>query len=1189
MQKSRAYSILPIITSIIVLFVVSNAISQSDATLVKEWLVLGSFPCDTFHYAIKKPFIENEAEQMPQIGQKDMISAFTWQPVKVNANGQLDFLSLGFPYNENCAVYAATYIYSPTERNANILLGSDDGVVLWLNEKRIYEKLIFRSVQRGDDRIPIRLPAGWSRLLAKVINGTGGFGLVADIVKKDSTPFDDVVFSVKRPSDFQPHQAKPYAYIKDISLQPSYLENNHRFFPFKISLINLGKKGKFSGSITFEARRMAPERKSFTLSGSTDIVFTVPAIKMKRMAGKKIGIITFLNGNKNDDTIIRVLPVMVMQSLFQSRDLPQEIEEQKSFFVNMKQNERWYNKFTGKSINLDEPTLIKSLNFALDNKWTNFEKSVHDNFSDLLVFSKIIKQDTLHLIGQSHIDMAWLWRKNETIDVCRRTFQSAIHFFDEEPGYKYIQSSAAAFMWMEEKYPDLFRRIQAQVKAGRFFIVGGMWVEPDLNLIGGEALVRQFLYGKRYFQQKFGVNCITGYTPDTFGYTWSLPQILKKTGFKYFVTTKIRWNDTTKFPYSLFHWVSPDGSDILTCFPMALNVDCNLDETANHLLAFKKEGISDLPVLFGVGDHGGGPTRQHFQKIKEMRSLADYPTACYDDLDSYMKDVENKYPHVPTWKNELYLEYHRGTLTTHGLIKKRNRKSEIALEEAEKYSTFSGIDYPKQKLDEAWKKTLFNQFHDILPGSAIPAVYVDANKDYDQVENITNQVIDQALNAIVGKIKLKGKGIPVVVFNPLSWQRSGGVSITVDDGYSVKQVVGSNGKKANFQQKGNEIFFTAKNVPQMGYKTFWLRKGKQKGKTNVFVNETTLENPFFHIEINRKNGNIHSFINKTDKREILSSGKEGNVLQFLEDKPKQYDAWNIGYTGKSWTCDSVAQVQVIENGPARGIVRYVRKFGKSTFTQDYIIYSDIPRLDIRTHADWHEHHILAKAAFPLNVHADYATYEMAYGTIQRTTHPKTPAEKAKFEVPAHKFVDLSEKNFGVALLNDCKYGYDVKDNAMRITLLRSPLTPRPLNPPPGYKAPFADMGEHEFVYSIFPHQGDCVQAGSIKRGYELNYPLLAVKAKKQKGAFKQEHSFLKVSAENVIVTVVKKAEDSQAKIIRLYEIYGGKNRVTININEPVHEAWAVDLMEKKGREVPVTNNSLSFDIEPFEIYSVMIQ
>ena len=1188
MRKFRTLLFSTILITLL-LFPASDTFSQSDKSLIKEWLVLGSFPSDTIQYAIKKPFIEQEAGQMPKNGQKDMLSAYTWQTAQVNAAGQLNFLELGFPFNENCAAYAATYIYSPTERNANILLGSDDGVVLWLNEKRIFEKFIFRGVRRADDKIPIRLPAGWSRLLAKVINGSGGFGLIADIVDENDKTFDDIVFSVKKPSDFHPILTNAYAYIKEMSLQPSYVEKDQRYFPFKISLVNLGKKGDFPGRIIFEARRMAPKRQTFTLSGSTDVEFIVPAYEMKRMMGKKVGILVFLQGKKNDDAIIKISPAMVLQSLFRSRDLPEELEAQKPFFENIKQNEHWYKKFTGKSVDVNDPLLIQSLNLALNNKWTAFIKSIQKNYNDLLEFSHVIKQDTLHMIGQSHIDMAWLWRKQETIDVCRRTFQSAINFFDEVPGYKYIQSSAAAFAWMEEKYPDLFRQMQEQVQAGRFFIVGGMWVEPDLNLIGGEALVRQFLYGKRYFQQKFGVNCITGYTPDTFGYTWSLPQILKKAGFKYFVTTKIRWNDTTKFPYSIFHWLSPDGSDILTCFPMALNDDCNLDENANHLIAYKKEGFSDLPVLFGVGDHGGGPTRQNFQRIKEMQSLTDYPTAYYDDLDSYMQDVGKKYPDVPTYKNELYLEYHRGTLTTHGLIKKRNRKSEIALEEAEKFSTFSGVDYPKQKLDNAWKMTLFNQFHDILPGSAIPAVYADANKDYDQVDKITSQVIDEALNAIVGKIKLKGKGLPVVVFNPLSWQRSGGVSVTVDAGYSVKEVKDNDGNKVNFQQNGNKVFFFAANIPQMGYRTFWLRKGRPKNKSKIIVNKTMLDNDFFHIEINPKNGNIHSFIDKTLKRQVLASGKEGNVLQFLQDKPKQYDAWNIGYTGKSWTCDSVAQIQIIENGPARGIVRYVRKFGKSTFTQDYIIYSDIPRLDIRTYADWHEHHILAKAAFPVNVNADYATYEMAYGTIERTTHPKTPAEKAKFEVPAHKFVDLSQQDFGVALLNDSKYGHDIKDNVIRITLLRSPITPRPINPPEGYQAPYADMGKHEFVCSIFPHQGNCKQAGSIKRGYEFNYPLLAVKAKKQDGSLKQEGSFIQVSADNVILTVAKQAEDSQAQIIRLYEIYGKKSPVTIKMSKPVQKVWTVDLMEKKGKEIPITNNSISFEIEPFEIYSLMIE
>ena len=467
MQKSRAL-LFPTVLITLLLVLASAAFSQSDKSLVKEWLVLGTFPSDTIHYAIKKSFIEDEAGQMPQIGQKDMLSAYTWQVAKVNSAGQLNFLEMGFPFNENCAVYAAIYIYSPTERNANILLGSNDGVVLWLNKKRIFEKLVFRAVRRADDKIPVRLPAGWSRLLAKVINGTDGFGLIADIVNENDKPFDNIVFSVKKPSDFHPILKKAYAYIKEMSLQPSYIENGQRHFPFKISLINLGKKGDSPGKIVFESRRMAPKRKTFTLSDSTDVGFTVSAYEMKRMMGKKVGILAFLQGRKNDDTIIKISPAMVLQSLFQSQDLPEELKAQKSFFENIKQNERWYKKFTGKSVAVNDPLLMQSLTLALDNKWTAFEKSIRENYNDLFEFSHVIKQDTLHMIGQSHIDMAWLWRKQETVDVCRRTFQSAINFFDEVPGYKYIQSSAAAFVWMEKQFPHLFRQMQEQVKAGRF-------------------------------------------------------------------------------------------------------------------------------------------------------------------------------------------------------------------------------------------------------------------------------------------------------------------------------------------------------------------------------------------------------------------------------------------------------------------------------------------------------------------------------------------------------------------------------------------------------------------------------------------------------------------------------------------------------------------------------------------------
>ena len=1163
---------------------------QSGNTSINQWLVLGSFRADTIHKALDRSFIRNEAGIMPKTGDKDGPSSLTWKNITVQPGEALSFSDYNLKYNTYCAVYAATYIYSPEEMNVTLSIGSDDGYTVWVNREKLSSNMVFRGLVRGQDKVPARLAAGWNRVLFKVINGEGGFGLIVDLLDKSNTPLTDLVCTNKKPDRMTPHTSSAYAFIDQIYFAPSYLDNGKRIYPFVIAVKNLGKSGNHQGKAILDTRISRWRSTNFTLDRSTDIIFPIQARELYNKMEMTSGIRLYLDGKKCDDLIFKLKPEWLLQSLFKSKELPDEIVQYQSFFADLEENAGWYKKFTGSSLIYPAGDLTDCMDHALHNEWSNFKDMLNGIFSDLMEFSTVIKRDTLHMIGQSHIDMAWLWRWPETVEVTRKTFQSAVNFFAEQPDYKYIQSQAACFQWIEQKYPDLFTAIRDAVKQGRFFPVGGMWVEPDLNLTGGEALVRQILYGKRYFKEKFGVDCVTGYTPDTFGYTWTLPQILKKSGFKYFVTTKIRWNDTTEFPHSIFYWYSPDGSDILTCFPMGLNINNSPGELANHLLKYKTEGFNNLPVLYGVGDHGGGPTRQHFQQIDKMRNLAAFPSLYHDDLDNYMERIEDKYPGLPVYKNELYLEYHRGTLTTQGKVKKWNRRSEIAMEEAEKLAVFSGIEYPKDSLETAWKKTLFNQFHDILPGSSIPEVYVDEEKDYNDINRLTGEIINASLNSIAGRIKLNKKHIPVVVFNTLSWTRDGLVTVNLEQGLSIKEVYDAKNHKLHYQQSDTQLIFMAEQVPQNGYKVYWLRKGKNNDADNgLKISPTSLENRFLRVEINGKNGNISRLYDKRAKREILAPGKEANVLQFFGDKPEQYDAWNIGYTGISRTCEKVKSIFIQEKGPVRAVLRVIREFGNSTFTQDYTLYDKSRRLDIVTKADWHEQHTLLKAAFPVKVDADFATYDIAYGSIQRTTKPKTAAEKAMFEVAAHKYVDLSRSDYGVTLINDCKYGHDVKDNVMRLTLLRSPLTPNPITRPEGYVNPYADQGEHEFVYSLYPHTGDQIEANSVRRAYELNYPLKALVTEKHKGEWEPEKSFVTLNADNLILTVVKKAEDSAARVIRLYETHGRQAQTTLHFDAPVQRAWEADLMENKKQELTVTDNSVPLKIDPYSICTIIVE
>ncbi|MCK4641912.1 MAG: alpha-mannosidase, partial [Candidatus Marinimicrobia bacterium] len=1069
MRSSRFPFLALTIASLLVLTQVLFA--QQEGKLIDNWLVLGSFKCDTIHQALDIKFLENEPHIFPDKGKADIASGYTWRLYPVDKKGILNFLELELTHSEHCVAYAAIYIYSPTEKKIKLLVGSDDGIAMWINGTQIHKNVVWRGIHRGQDVVTARLSAGWNRLLAKVFNAGGGFGLAGEIIEHDNSVPTDLIYSTQKPKRFTSEGDSPFPFISSVKLGKSYLEGktNQRVFPVEATIIDFGEADKQECTLVTSWGEKQNVRTKFILKKLANVSIPLNSDNVKQALSSGLKIKTFINKKKYDEKSLQIEPTDVLTSIFTSDQIPSEAIALRPLYSDLEENLRWFSYFSSKELLLQKESSMACARAALCENWDLFLQTHKLDFEELNEFSKEIKKDTLHLIGQSHIDMAWLWRWPETIDVCRRTYQSALNFFDEEPEYKYIQSTAQAFLWMEERHPELFKAIQKKVREKRFFIVGGMWIEPDLNIPNGESLVRQFLFGKRYFREKFGVDCVVGYTPDTFGYTWMLPQILEKAGFKFFVTTKIRWNDTTEFPYHLFWWQSPDGSKVLTSFPFRLNDGLDLDENANDLFEYKKQNLNDVPILYGIGDHGGGPTRQHFAKIKKMQNLAVYPTAYHNDLRSYMERVERKYTDLPVWNDELYLEYHRGTITTQGLIKKRNRLSEIWLEEAEKLAVFSGMDYPQADLEEAWKQALFNQFHDILPGSSIPEVYIDANEFYDRVEETTQKIIKSGMHTIAEKIETKGKGLPVVVFNPLSWNRTDLVSLDVPGGIAINEIVDSRNRKYAFQQNDNQVMLIAADVPQNGYKTFWMRKGNPKKKINsLVVTETALENAYFRIEINPDNGNICSMYDKVKRREVFAKEQEGNVLQFFEDKPDRYGAWNIGYTGKEWQTEKVEKVEIPESGPVRAILRYTRVFRNSRFIQDYIIYRDIPRLDIHTYADWNEHHILLKAAFPVNVKTDEATYEIAYGTIQRTTQPETEAEKAKWEVSAHKFVDLSEPDYGVSLLNDCKYGHDIVGNMIRITLLRSPLTPDPIERPEGYVNPYADMGEHEFVYSLYP-------------------------------------------------------------------------------------------------------------------------
>ena len=599
---------------------------------------------------------------------------------------------------------------------------------------------------------------------------------------------------------------------------------------------------------------------------------------------------------------------------------------------------------------------------------SGFDASLRSAQQKLEPLRPLFQKYTIHATGNAHIDMAWLWPSSETVDVVRRTYGTALQLMNEYPDYTFAQSTAQTSAWLEEKYPEIFAGIQQRVKEGRWEIVGGMWVEPDLNMPDGESQVRQLLIGKRYFKEKFGVDVKIGWNPDSFGYNWQLPQIYKKSGIDYFVTQKIYWNDTTKFPYKMFWWQSPDGSRVLTYFPhdyvnmmepvrMAKDVADYIPRTPQ---------FPEMLHLYGIGDHGGGPTRIMLDREKLWASdKVVYPKLELGTAAAFFKNAEEAAPslNLPVWNSELYLEFHRGVYTTQAETKNNNRKSEEILLNAEKLasiSTLFGATYPHAEFEQAWRKVLFNQFHDVAAGSGIAPVYKDATRDYENVKLVGDKITADALNQLESRVHTQGTGVPIMVFNPLAWQRSdiAEVDVELPEAAADLRVTDTSGKAMQHQLLQRltpnrfRLVFRAQDVPSMGYKMFYVSAAGAAAvpASDLQAEKFQLENEFLRVTIDQKTGCISSLFDKKQNKETLAPESCGNLLQAFHDKPKQWDAWNIDadFEKEKWDLTQADNVSAGDRGPLRASVRVDRRFQNSKFTQQIVLYAHTPYVEVVT-------------------------------------------------------------------------------------------------------------------------------------------------------------------------------------------------------------------------------------------------
>ncbi len=773
------------------------------------------------------------------------------------------------------------------------------------------------------------------------------------------------------------------------------------------------------------------------------------------------------------------------------------------------------------------------------------------------------QEKTAVCIGHTHIDCAWLWTLRQTREKVQRSFSTVLELMRRYPEYKFMSSQALLYKKLKEEAPALYEEVKERIREGRWECEGSMWVEADCNLSSGESLVRQVLYGKRFFRDEFGVDNRILWLPDVFGYSAALPQILKKCGVDWFVTSKISWNDTDRMPYDTFLWRGIDGSEINTYFLTAQNDDGKESRRYTTYVAhttpaqisgtwkrYSQKQLSNEALLtFGYGDGGGGPTREHLELARRgAHGVPGVPNAKMEFAGDFLRRLEERIednPLLPRWQGELYLEFHRGTYTTMANNKKQNRKCEYLYQNAELFGAvakrLAAHPFPKASLRRGWETILTNQFHDIIPGSSIKEVYDQSDVDYADAKRRGTDALEAACRAIAAGIS---KDAGYVVFNPTS--NTGTLPVT------------HNGKTV-----------LVKDVPPKGYTTACDFVSDNR----VRISGETVETDVYRVTFDDC-WQILSLIDKRCRREIIPAGTVGNELRIYADHPDEHDAWEWQeYSREEYvTVTDVSKVEEIEDGVRRGI-RITRPYRHSTITQSIYFWDSEERIDFETEVDWQEEHVMLKAVFPTDINAERATYDVQFGTVERPTHFNTSWDKAKFEVCAHKFADLSDGSYGVAILNDCKYGYDIHEGTLMLSLLRAPTHPNPV----------ADRGMHAFTYTLSPHVGTLNESNVKRDAYTLNNPPVLLPARGEENTLPTVFSALTASAANLVCDTVKPAEEGDGVILRVFEYANMRTVATLKTDLPVSRVFVCDMLENEGYELPVENGSFEYTFQGFEI------
>ena len=851
---------------------------------------------------------------------------------------------------------------------------------------------------------------------------------------------------------------------------------------------------------------------------------------------------------------------------------------------------------------LDEAFKVLDTREPLDERFYASVPAAHETLREGIAPAGAPLGVNITAVGHAHIDVAWLWTLGQTRRKAGRTFYNVIRLMEQFPEFRFSQSQPQLYDFVRQDYPELFEIIKQRVRDGRWEPLGGTWVEADCNVTGAESLARQFLLGRTFFRDHFGADAEAPvlWLPDVFGYAWNLPQLIKEAGLEYFFTIKIGWNQYNRLPYDSFWWQGLDGTRILTHFSTTpqsgsahastYNASASPEQTIGTWNNFQQKdwgrpGVTPpLLMSFGYGDGGGGPTREMLENIREMGHFPATPQIKCGTVGEFFRKLETDVgDRLPTWNGELYLENHRGTYTTQSRNKRANRQSEFLLHDAEFLAALASVldsdyRYPRAELHRAWELVCLNQFHDIIPGSSIGPVYVESQQQYAEVRQIGERVCDGALAAIADKL-----GGDVLVVNPTSFKRSD-LAFWRNPGAESRALQRTDGSPVPVQPVEGGLLLDIGYLPPYSITPLSTTSisNTQYPIPNLTATPTLLENDYLRIELDAA-GDIVRIYDKLNGRDVLPVGAIANQFQAFEDRPINPDAWDIDifYDDKLWLAEPAESVRVVESGPLRATIKVRRHILNSEYVQRISLAHNSPRLDFDTTIQWRERHILLKVAFPVDVLSPQATYEIQWGNVQRPTHRNTSWDWARFETCAQKWVDLSEGGYGVSLLNDCKYGHDIHDNVIRLSLLRSPTTPDPE----------ADQGQHRFAYSLLPHEGGWDER-TVAEAYALNDPLIVWITRKGNthhvSRFTHHSSFVSVDLPNVVIETVKQAEDGQGVIVRLYESQRRRGEFTLTAASPLAEAWRTNLLEENQELLEIEGHHLRFSIKPYQIITLRL-